>query len=172
MEPSPGDEAAAFVAAQLVGDACLGLAGQRIVLLGPLPRRSVSALSRLQGRGGWDERIRLCARLLMRGAQLVVLDCPRSRLQLETLLPLAADGDGRWQGDCLVERDLPSACRGAAALVLLPGWREPPSLSWKALASRMRPQALLFDLRTDAAQLPPPSSGLRVWWLGGCCRWG
>jgi len=119
----------------------------------------------------WDERVRLCVCLLRRGGTLVVLDCPRSRLLIEMLLPLAADGQGHWQGDCLVERDLSSACRDAAALLVLPGWRQPPTLTWRALAVRMRPPSLLFDLRPAASQ-PPESCGLRVWRLGGVASWG
>ena len=171
-EPSRGEQAAAFIAAQLAGDFGASIQERRIVLLGSLPRPPVTAVCALPGRFAWDERVRLCARLLRSGVQLVLLDSPRSRLLIEALLPLAADGHGRWQGGCLLERDLSTACRDAAALLVLPGWRQPPSLPWRALAGRMRPQALMFDLRRDPAQPPPDASGLRVWRMGVCAVWG
>jgi hypothetical protein len=170
-ELSLGEQAAAFIATLLAGESGESLAGRRIVLLGSLPRRSFADIPPLPGRFLWDERVRLCVCLLRRGGTLVVLDCPRSRLLIEMLLPLAADGQGHWQGDCLVERDLSSACRDAAALLVLPGWRQPPTLTWRALAVRMRPPSLLFDLRPAASQ-PPESCGLRVWRLGGVASWG
>lgn len=165
-----GEQAAALIASLLAGDSSDGFAGRRIVLLGSLPRRSFAVLSPLPGRFIGDERLRLCVCLLRDGGTLVVQDCPRSRLLIEALLPLAADGHGHWRGGCLVERDLSSACRDADALLLLPDWRQPPSLPWRALAARMRPSALLVDLRPGGTP-PLDACGLPVLRLGGAPAW-
>jgi len=194
------EDTCGFIVSQLERQPGAGLCDQRIVLLGSLPARR-SAASRparcgsqsgaalagaaqrdaaqsgalqtgaVQSDAVQSDAAQLCARLLQRGGQLLVLDQPRSRLLIETLLPLAVDGRGRWRGSCRLESDLAAACRDAAALLLLPGWRPPRSLRWNALAGRMRPQALLFDLRPAQLFERPLSCGLRVWWLGASTSW-
>lgn len=169
---SAGEAAAAFIACQLSRPSFAGLEGQRIVLLGSFPRRLTGGGALFASAAGADELVRLCTGLLRCGADLVMLDCPRSRLLIETLLPLAADWRGRWQGGCHLEPDLSSACREAMALLLLPGWRLPHSLPWRALAGRLRPQAQLFDLRPWDGLQQLEFSGVQVWRLGGCAPWG
>ena len=168
--PGPAEHAAAFIASELGGPADSGLQGRRIVLLGSLPGRSGEACgtARLAPPG---ELLRLCALLLHAGAQLVVMDRPRSRLLIEALLPLADDGRGHWRGSCLLERDLSQACSQAAALVLLPGWQPGHALPWRALTQRMRPQPRLFDLGTGGCLQRPAALGLRVWHLGAATTW-
>lgn len=164
------EEAAGFIVAQLEPQPGAGLSDQPIVLLGSLPGCGATSPSPARPPAP-RQAAQLCARLLQRGGQLVVLDRPRSRLWIEALLLLAMEGQGRCRGGCRLENDLALACRDAAALLVLPGWQPPDSLRWSSLASRMRPQALLFDLRSGPQLQRPLASGMRVWWLGARITW-
>jgi hypothetical protein len=160
---SVADDAARFVASQLTGASEQDLVGQRIVVLGQLSRRPFAV---------WDgsrpsvDPLRLCVLLLQRGGELVVLDRPRNRLLIERLLVLAAQTDGRVRGGCLLETDLSTAFRGAAAALLLPGWPVGRSLAWGALCGQMRSGGQLFDLRPGPCLERPAARGLQVWHLG------
>lgn len=160
-------ETASFITSQ-IGERRSGVAGAlrhcRLTVLGLLPDRH-SAPSRSPLQGGLDE-LRLCAQLLREGAQLVVLDRPRNRMLIETLLPLAADRDGRIRGCIRLEADLSSAFRAADAVLLLPGWRPERPLAWGTLADRLRPGAEVFDLRQGSHYERAASCGLRIWQLG------
>ena len=163
-------ETASFIANQIGRRSQAGsgaLQHRRLTVLGLSPdgHHGSSRYQRSPRQRGLDE-IRLCAQLLREGAQLVVLDRPRNRLLIETLLPLAADRDGRILGDIHLEANLSSAFWAADAVLLLPGWRPERPLAWGALASRLQPGAEVFDLRPGGACDRAAACGLRLWHLG------
>lgn len=112
------------------------------------------------------EGLVLLASLLRRGAALALLDRPLNRGLLESLLPLAATGQGPMAGRCLLEPDMASACLAADAVVLLPGWPDGLALAWTSLANRMRSGAEVFDLRPRSCLDALVASGLQAWRIG------
>jgi hypothetical protein len=148
---------AAFIRSQLAGLSSTDLAGRRLVILGLAPQRAVSPA--LQ-----EEILALCHRLVCDGARLVIPDRPRSRIALSRLLQQRRSGEV-IRGTCELAVDPGQACRGADAVLLLPGWCPERPLTWRSLASAMRPPGWVFDLRQEPDLRRPAACGLETWHL-------
>jgi UDPglucose 6-dehydrogenase len=148
---------AAFIRSQLAGLAATDLIDRRLVILGLAPQRTVSPTE-------LEESLGLCHRLVCDGARLVIPDRPRSRIALSRLLQQRRSGEV-LRGTCELVNDPGQACRGADAVLLLPGWSPERPLTWRSLAAAMRPPGWLFDLRQDADLSRPAAAGLETWHL-------
>lgn len=148
---------AAFIRSQLAGLRSTDLAGRRLVILGLAPQRAVSPAVQ-------EEILALCHRLVCDGARLVIPDRPRSRIALSRLLQQRRSGEV-FRGTCELAVDPGQACRGADAVLLLPGWCPERPLTWRALAAAMRPPGWVFDLRQEPDLRRPAACGLETWHL-------
>ena len=148
---------AAFIAGRLAPPGGNGLGDRRLVILGLAPQRPVPAA--LQA-----EILALCHRLVCDGARLVIPDRPRSRIALSRLLQCGGPQEV-LHGTCELAGDPGRACRGADAVLLLPGWQPQRPLPWRPLAGSMRPPGWVFDLRQEAELSRPAACGLETWHL-------
>lgn len=106
--------------------------------------------------------ITLCEELLRAGADLVVHDPKVSLAKMQNDLQHCPQAKTHLKSAETVEQ----ACEGAAAAIFATEWDSFRHCDWQKIASKMLPQAWIFDARNCTDHRSIRAAGLKLWAVG------